>query len=266
MAGTGSGGGDADKPLRRGARGAQVHVLWMALTAVGVDVGTDDGMFGPRVLAGVKLFQQRAGLDADGIVGPDTWKALNAAGAGEEAGGVPGRDAGAPWMKRAKQLIGLKEIPGDEDNPAIVQLWKEGKISWAATDEDVPWCAVAHSAIYESVGIRSTRSAWARSYESWGQETPIPAFGATAVFWRGDGPDDGGRKYPRGHVGHIVAARFKGTLLVALDLAGGNQGNAFKIATYPTDQLLTMRWPLGRPLPTEAAPMSISAVSDTIWV
>ena len=35
-----------------------------------------DGDFGPRTATALALFQKRAGLTADGICGPQSWKAL----------------------------------------------------------------------------------------------------------------------------------------------------------------------------------------------
>ncbi len=40
-----------------------------------------DGAFGPKTEAAVKAFQKGAGLDVDGIVGPQTWDALPGGGA-----------------------------------------------------------------------------------------------------------------------------------------------------------------------------------------
>lgn len=45
----------------------------------GENVGTVDGIFGPRTKAAVEAFQTRtfgAGPAVDGIVGPNTWNAL----------------------------------------------------------------------------------------------------------------------------------------------------------------------------------------------
>lgn len=59
--------------LRRGAKGEPVMEL-QKLLKLGVD-----GVFGPRTEAAVREFQRSAGAVPDGIVGPKTWKALDAA-------------------------------------------------------------------------------------------------------------------------------------------------------------------------------------------
>jgi peptidoglycan hydrolase-like protein with peptidoglycan-binding domain len=62
--------------LRSGSRGSSVRLLQAALTALGFDPGTIDGVFGSRTRAAVLAFQRARGLAADGIVGPKTWAAL----------------------------------------------------------------------------------------------------------------------------------------------------------------------------------------------
>lgn len=72
------GDGDPGAPpvLRRGSTGADVERLQQRLgTAV-------DGDFGPSTERAVIAFQQSRGLDADGVVGPQTWAALADGGGG----------------------------------------------------------------------------------------------------------------------------------------------------------------------------------------
>jgi immune inhibitor A len=64
--------------LRRGSKGADVEHLQTRLTAIGVDPGPIDGIFGSRTLRAVRSFQVDRGLVVDGIVGPKTWAALEA--------------------------------------------------------------------------------------------------------------------------------------------------------------------------------------------
>lgn len=44
-----------------------------------INIGSVDGEFGPRTYTGVKRFQQAKGLAVDGIIGPNTWAALESA-------------------------------------------------------------------------------------------------------------------------------------------------------------------------------------------
>lgn len=64
--------------LRRGDKGADVIELQKMLVEQGYDVGSYgiDGDFGRGTLAAVQKFQQDHGLIVDGVVGPNTWEAL----------------------------------------------------------------------------------------------------------------------------------------------------------------------------------------------
>jgi N-acetylmuramoyl-L-alanine amidase len=68
---------------RLGDRGHEVHDIQQRLLALGILVVADDernGTFGPSTDAGVREFQRRRSLRADGLVGPDTWEQLVEAG------------------------------------------------------------------------------------------------------------------------------------------------------------------------------------------
>lgn len=69
--------------LAQGDSGRRVRRLQRALASLGYDV-RPDGAFGPSTTAAVRSFQEEAGLDADGVVGPQTARAVNDA---LEAGG-----------------------------------------------------------------------------------------------------------------------------------------------------------------------------------
>lgn len=62
--------------LRNGSKGEQVKTLQRLLNAMGYACGNVDGDFGSKTLAAVKAFQKAEGIDADGIVGRDTWSRL----------------------------------------------------------------------------------------------------------------------------------------------------------------------------------------------
>ena len=72
---------DRRRLLRRGYSGDDVRQLQTLLSARGYDPGGIDGEFGPRTEQAVWSFQQGAALQADGIVGPLTWAALESPGA-----------------------------------------------------------------------------------------------------------------------------------------------------------------------------------------
>jgi hypothetical protein len=62
--------------LQRGDDGADVERLQEALAAAGYYDGTIDGDFGRGTRRAVQALQRTVGLNPDGVVGPDTWAAL----------------------------------------------------------------------------------------------------------------------------------------------------------------------------------------------
>lgn len=64
--------------VRKGDDGAAVLSVQRRLQELGFDPGAVDGDFGAQTEAAVKAFQRARGLDADGIVGPETWAKLGA--------------------------------------------------------------------------------------------------------------------------------------------------------------------------------------------
>lgn len=66
--------------LRSGSTGYWVKEAQLRLIAHGFPLALygADGTFGEETLAAVKAFQTAKGLEVDGVVGPDTWEALNA--------------------------------------------------------------------------------------------------------------------------------------------------------------------------------------------
>jgi hypothetical protein len=66
-------------PLKPGDQGAPVRLLQRALAQLGYSPGTIDGQYGPSTTQAVSRFQRASGLTADGILGPNTLRALTRA-------------------------------------------------------------------------------------------------------------------------------------------------------------------------------------------
>ena len=65
--------------VRLGDQGENVRELQLALNDFGYNAGETDGVFGQTTKNAVTAFQTDASLNADGVVGPQTAKAINTA-------------------------------------------------------------------------------------------------------------------------------------------------------------------------------------------
>lgn len=67
----------SNEVLQLGSKGATVITLQTKLQSAGFYRGEIDGSYGSKAIDAVKDFQKHTGLVANGIVGPDTWSAIN---------------------------------------------------------------------------------------------------------------------------------------------------------------------------------------------
>jgi peptidoglycan hydrolase-like protein with peptidoglycan-binding domain len=81
--------------LKRGASGPEVEDLQRKLLANKVNPGPVDGLFGPKTEDAVRRFQEMHDLQVDGIVGPDTLGAFEAAAAQTASSLTQAKDAQA---------------------------------------------------------------------------------------------------------------------------------------------------------------------------
>jgi uncharacterized protein (TIGR02594 family) len=137
----------------------------------------------------------------------------------------------APWMAIAEAELsaGVREIPGPEDNPRILEYQRATALG--ATDDETPWCSAFVNWCMMQAGIARTNSAAARSWLTWGTSLAAPRLGCVTVLSRSTDPT-------KGHVGFFVDDDGP----EYLRLLGGNQGNAVSIRTYRAELALGYRW------------------------
>lgn len=137
-----------------------------------------------------------------------------------------------PWLKIAYQERGVKEFPGNADNPRIVEYHKSTTLhhSYAKHDE-TPWCSSFVNWCVEQSNYEGTDSAMARSWNSWGKELSTPRRGCIVVFKRPPNPNSG-------HVGFYIDDNSSSVIVL-----GGNQSDEVNISPQNKKNLLSYRWP-----------------------
>lgn len=137
-------------------------------------------------------------------------------------------------VRRARQDIGQKEIPGPEANPVIMSWWRHVDYKPPNGDETAN-CSAAMNAWHFESGIPGTRAPNARSWEHWGQKLKKPKFGCVTVEWRND---------PNGWEGHVTLWMGPGSKPGTYMALGANQNNQVSIEERSTAKVIGYREPL----------------------
>ncbi|WWU66686.1 peptidoglycan-binding protein (plasmid) [Clostridium baratii] len=139
-----SGSIDNGELIKMGSRGPQVAEIQRLLIKAGYSVGPAgaDGIFGEGTYNAVIKFQKAKGLSADGIVGPDTKRALGYVGSSNNDFNYIDGDGIRSFLDIARSQLGYHEGPNNDS--------KYGK--WYG-DNYKPWCAMFVSWCANKAGI-----------------------------------------------------------------------------------------------------------------
>lgn len=224
---------------RLGDSGVVVRNIQMALIRFGYPLkGT--GYFGGATDAAVSAFQRRAGIEADGVVGPQTARALDQS--RDVTPHVPEEVTRPLWLTYGMSQLGTKETPGTDDNRVIINWARDegGSIAKAYTHDSIPWCALYANHILTKTGFKGTETLWALDFadvKKWPcTRLEGPAVGAFAPMLR-----DGG-----GHITVVAGRDQHGNVMGH----GGNQHDEVNNTPFAVSRLNKgYFWPMGAPLP-----------------
>ena len=133
-------------------------------------------------------------------------------------------------IKIALRQYGIKEIPGEKNNPEILKYFKEIGQTWVQSEETA-WCAAYVNWCAKMAGKQHSGKLNARSLLNIGE--PIEGFqdiGDVVIIWRGC------KTSWKGHTGFFIRETKD-----YIYMLGGNQGNRVNITPYPRDRLLGYR-------------------------
>ncbi len=140
----------------------------------------------------------------------------------------------------ARNLIGLSEIPGPEDNYFILWCLSLCGLPKSMMHDETAWCSALINGCMKISGLPPTRSAAARSWLTWGIPVALENIqvGDLLIFKRGDGPQPGPEVLDApGHVGFYPGTRTEKTIACL----AGNQGNRISVSMLPIENILGIR-------------------------
>jgi uncharacterized protein (TIGR02594 family) len=135
-------------------------------------------------------------------------------------------------MLVAKNEIGVREIPGEDQCGRIVEYLAATRLDEQALNEGTAWCAAFVSWVLENSGMKNPKFARARNYLKYGKPVVTPQFGDVVVFSRGANQN-------LGHVGFYVA-----DVGADIELLSGNSGNSVRYSHESKADILGFRRPI----------------------
>jgi uncharacterized protein (TIGR02594 family) len=147
-----------------------------------------------------------------------------------------------PWLVVAKRELGVRELPGAENNPRVIEYIKS--VRGREDDTEFAWCSAFVNWCIVQSGLPGTGKGAARSWSGWGVPLASPRPGCIAVLWR-ESPRGG-----KGHVGFWTGDDERGRMV----LYGGNQNQRVGSRPYDRARLLSFRWPSDEMLAAMARP------------
>jgi len=141
---------------------------------------------------------------------------------------------------------GVKEIPGPDDHPLILEALAtcDNLGQWAKNRDETAWCSAIVNLAMTRSGYVGTNHALASSWLDWGMELVGPQIGCVTIIRRKGGASDARTGSRRGF--HV--SLFEEALDDGLWLRGGNQRDSIKLSFYPRSKydILGHRWAVER--------------------
>ena len=135
-----------------------------------------------------------------------------------------------PYIPVAFAEFGVREIPGNQHNPRILEYIKSTDLAkYPSLPDETDWCAAFVNWCVENVGLPSTNSAVVSRWRNWGVKPPSMRRGCVVTFRWDDGWD---------HISFYLGDL--GNYLICL---GGNQSDAVWISVYHKKYVTSYRVP-----------------------
>lgn len=144
------------------------------------------------------------------------------------------------WLKKAFKDEGVAEIRGGE-NPRIIEM--HDRCTLHAKEDEIAWCSAAVCCWMEESGVLSTKSAAAKSWESWGVALDKPRRGCVCIVRQ----KATGRDATTGSVSGYHVGLWLGEENNRVTLWGGNQHDMVKQSSFGLGSynIVAYRWPEG---------------------
>lgn len=140
-------------------------------------------------------------------------------------------EPGPKMLLEALKLYGTKEVPGDGDNPVILEWAQEVGLQSIYRHDSVAWCGLTMAVVAKRAGKQiPTDPLWALNWAKFGNKVTNGAMlGDILVFKRQGG----------GHVGLYVGEDDE-----CYHVLGGNQSDAINIVRKPLSRVYAIRRPI----------------------